>query len=67
MQMMIALWMTRSIAENIPGWGALFNGRPGDGTVSVSKKSIKKKRKNLLLVYRQKFKFDPLTLHGFEF
>lgn len=46
---MIALWMTRSIAENIPGWGALFNGRPGDGTVSVSKKSIKKKKEKLAI------------------
>ncbi|PPS09496.1 hypothetical protein GOBAR_AA11155 [Gossypium barbadense] len=31
----IALWMTRSITEDIPGWGALFHGRAGDGTVSV--------------------------------
>ncbi|KAL4386772.1 hypothetical protein GQ457_09G000990 [Hibiscus cannabinus] len=33
--LMIALWMTRSITEDIPGWGALFHGRAGDGTVSV--------------------------------
>ncbi|XWS15480.1 hypothetical protein CRYUN_Cryun34aG0004300 [Craigia yunnanensis] len=33
--MLIALWMTRSITEDIPGWGALFHGRVGDGTVSV--------------------------------
>ncbi|OMO76933.1 Sodium/sulfate symporter [Corchorus capsularis] len=33
--MLIALWMTRSITDDIPGWGALFNGRVGDGTVSV--------------------------------
>ncbi|XP_059663412.1 tonoplast dicarboxylate transporter [Cornus florida] len=33
--MLIVLWMTRSIADDIPGWGALFNGRAGDGTVSV--------------------------------
>ncbi|KAG6641869.1 hypothetical protein I3843_09G101900 [Carya illinoinensis] len=33
--MLIVLWMTRSITEDIPGWGALFNGRVGDGTVSV--------------------------------
>ena len=38
MQMLIALWMTRSITEDIPGWGDLFHGRVGDGTVSVSKK-----------------------------
>ncbi|KAE8714880.1 Tonoplast dicarboxylate transporter [Hibiscus syriacus] len=33
--MMVALWMTRSITEDIPGWGVLFHGRAGDGTVSV--------------------------------
>ncbi|XP_010252673.1 PREDICTED: tonoplast dicarboxylate transporter-like [Nelumbo nucifera] len=33
--MLIALWMTRSITDDIPGWGALFQGRAGDGTVSV--------------------------------
>lgn len=33
--MLIVLWMTRSITEDIPGWGTLFNGRAGDGTVSV--------------------------------
>ncbi|KAM1213990.1 hypothetical protein ACFX2I_005362 [Malus domestica] len=33
--MLIVLWMTRSITEDIPGWGVLFNGRAGDGTVSV--------------------------------
>ncbi|KAB2026015.1 hypothetical protein ERO13_D06G160500v2 [Gossypium hirsutum] len=32
---LVALWMTRSITEDIPGWGTLFNGRAGDGTVSV--------------------------------
>lgn len=36
MQMLIALWMTRSITDDIPGWGSLFHGRVGDGTVSVS-------------------------------
>ncbi|XP_022721052.1 tonoplast dicarboxylate transporter [Durio zibethinus] len=30
-----ALWMTRNITEDIPGWGALFHGRVGDGSVSV--------------------------------
>lgn len=34
--MLIALWMTRSITDDIPGWGALFNDRAGDGTASVS-------------------------------
>lgn len=33
--MLIVLWMTRSITDDIPGWGALFNGLAGDGTVSV--------------------------------
>ncbi|KAJ9180841.1 hypothetical protein P3X46_009039 [Hevea brasiliensis] len=33
--MLIVLWMTRSLTDEIPGWGALFNGRAGDGTVSV--------------------------------
>ncbi|CAN4114649.1 unnamed protein product [Withania somnifera] len=32
---LIVLWMTRSITEDIPGWGSLFSGRAGDGTVSV--------------------------------
>ncbi|NP_001275878.1 tonoplast dicarboxylate transporter-like [Citrus sinensis] len=32
---LIALWMTRSITDDIPGWGALFNDRAGDGTASV--------------------------------
>lgn len=32
---LIVLWMTRSITDDIPGWGALFNDRVGDGTVSV--------------------------------
>lgn len=36
LQMLIVLWMTRSITDDIPGWGALFEGRAGDGTVSVS-------------------------------
>uniref|UniRef100_A0A6N2K586 Citrate transporter-like domain-containing protein n=1 Tax=Salix viminalis TaxID=40686 RepID=A0A6N2K586_SALVM len=31
---LIVLWMTRSITDDIPGWGALFNGLAGDGTVS---------------------------------
>ncbi|XP_027087512.2 tonoplast dicarboxylate transporter-like [Coffea arabica] len=32
---LILLWMTRSITDDTPGWGALFQGRAGDGTVSV--------------------------------
>lgn len=34
--MLIVLWMTRNITDDIPGWGTLFNDRAGDGTVSVS-------------------------------
>ncbi|KAK4439434.1 Tonoplast dicarboxylate transporter [Sesamum alatum] len=33
--MLIVLWMTRNITDDIPGWGSLFNGRAGDGTASV--------------------------------
>ncbi|RWR76310.1 tonoplast dicarboxylate transporter-like protein [Cinnamomum micranthum f. kanehirae] len=33
--MLVVLWMTRSITEDVPGWGFLFHGRAGDGTVSV--------------------------------
>ncbi|KAL9251761.1 Tonoplast dicarboxylate transporter-like protein [Drosera capensis] len=33
--MLIVLWMTRNITDDVPGWGVLFNGRVGDGTVSV--------------------------------
>ncbi|PON58768.1 Sodium/sulfate symporter [Trema orientale] len=33
--MLVVLWMTRSLTDDIPGWGALFKGRAGDGTVSV--------------------------------
>ncbi|KAF6161930.1 hypothetical protein GIB67_014132 [Kingdonia uniflora] len=32
---LIVLWMTRSITDDIPGWGDLFHGNVGDGTVSV--------------------------------
>lgn len=32
---LIVLWMTRNITDDIPGWGSLFNGRVGDGTASV--------------------------------
>ncbi|KAB2615108.1 vacuolar malate transmembrane transporter [Pyrus ussuriensis x Pyrus communis] len=33
--MLKVLSMTRSITDDISGWGALFNGRAGDGNVSV--------------------------------
>lgn len=36
LQMLIVLWMTRNITDDIPGWGSLFDGRVGDGTASVS-------------------------------
>ncbi|KAL5579728.1 hypothetical protein UlMin_012170 [Ulmus minor] len=32
---LVVLWMTRSITDDIPGWGVLFKDRAGDGTVSV--------------------------------
>lgn len=36
MQLLIVLWMTRRITDDIPGWGSLFHGLVGDGSVSVS-------------------------------
>ncbi|KAL8032967.1 hypothetical protein ABFX02_13G132300 [Erythranthe guttata] len=33
--MLIVLWMTRNLTDEIPGWGSLFNDRAGDGTASV--------------------------------
>jgi len=33
---LIVLWMTRSITNEMPGWGALFHNNVHDGTVSVS-------------------------------
>ncbi|BAT87535.1 hypothetical protein LR48_Vigan09g197800 [Vigna angularis] len=33
--LLIALWMTRRITDDIPGWGSLFHGLVGDGSVSV--------------------------------
>ncbi|KAK4259109.1 hypothetical protein QN277_005476 [Acacia crassicarpa] len=33
--LLIVLWMTRRITDDIPGWGALFDGLVGDGSVSV--------------------------------
>ncbi|KAK9715068.1 hypothetical protein RND81_06G141000 [Saponaria officinalis] len=32
---LIVLWMTRNLTDGIPGWGALFKGKAGDGTASV--------------------------------
>ncbi|KAH9331786.1 hypothetical protein KI387_003894, partial [Taxus chinensis] len=32
---LIILWMTKNISNDIPGWGDLFGGFPGDGTASV--------------------------------
>ena len=40
-QTLVLLWMTRSITDDIPGWGVLFNGRAGDGTVSVNNQTSK--------------------------
>ncbi|XP_062199589.1 tonoplast dicarboxylate transporter-like [Phragmites australis] len=32
---LIALWMTRSLTDDIPGWAILFDGKVGDGTVTI--------------------------------
>ncbi|CAN6196399.1 unnamed protein product [Urochloa humidicola] len=32
---LIVLWMTRSLTDNIPGWAVLFDGKVGDGTVTI--------------------------------
>ncbi|CAN6471859.1 unnamed protein product [Victoria cruziana] len=32
---LVALWMTRSITNDIPGWEVLFQGHVGDGTISI--------------------------------
>ncbi|KAK2359106.1 tonoplast dicarboxylate transporter [Trifolium repens] len=33
--LLIILWMTRRITDDIPGWGSFFHGLVGDGSVSV--------------------------------
>ncbi|KAI4296007.1 hypothetical protein L6164_035997 [Bauhinia variegata] len=33
--LLVVLWMTRNITDDIPGWGTLFHGLVGDGSVSV--------------------------------
>ncbi|ONM59068.1 Mitochondrial fission protein ELM1 [Zea mays] len=33
---LIILWMTKSLMDNIHGWGVLFDDRVGDGTVTVA-------------------------------
>ncbi|KAE9594745.1 hypothetical protein Lal_00043157 [Lupinus albus] len=33
--LLILLWMTRNITDDIPGWGIFFHGYVGDGSVSV--------------------------------
>jgi len=32
---LIVLWMTRTLTDDIPGWGALFHNNVGDGTVTI--------------------------------
>nr|CAB3457403.1 unnamed protein product [Digitaria exilis] len=32
---LIILWMTRSLTNDIPGWAVLFDGKVGDGTVTI--------------------------------
>ncbi|KAJ1428681.1 Solute carrier family 13 [Sesbania bispinosa] len=33
--LLILLWMTRRISDDFPGWGVLFHGLVGDGSISV--------------------------------
>ncbi|XP_068669687.1 tonoplast dicarboxylate transporter-like [Aristolochia californica] len=33
--MLVVLWMTRSLTDDVPGWSVLFHGRVGDGSASV--------------------------------
>ncbi|AQK94139.1 Mitochondrial fission protein ELM1 [Zea mays] len=33
---LIILWMTKSLMDDIHGWGVLFDDKVGDGTVSVA-------------------------------
>lgn len=35
LQVLVVLWMTRDLTDEVSGWGALFHGLAGDGTVSV--------------------------------
>ncbi|KAL6844731.1 hypothetical protein ACP4OV_025390 [Aristida adscensionis] len=32
---LVVLWMTRSLTDDIPGWAVLFDGKVGDGTVTI--------------------------------
>ncbi|KAL6661224.1 hypothetical protein ACP70R_000608 [Stipagrostis hirtigluma subsp. patula] len=32
---LIVLWMTRTLTDDIPGWGVLFHDNVGDGTVTI--------------------------------
>ncbi|KAG0524611.1 hypothetical protein BDA96_07G226400 [Sorghum bicolor] len=32
---LIVLWMTRNLTDDMPGWGALFHNKVGDGTVTI--------------------------------
>ncbi|KAL6646117.1 hypothetical protein ACP70R_017725 [Stipagrostis hirtigluma subsp. patula] len=32
---LIVLWMTRTLTDDIPGWGVLFHNNVGDGTVTI--------------------------------
>ncbi|KAK6123927.1 hypothetical protein DH2020_042331 [Rehmannia glutinosa] len=46
--MLIVLWMTRNITDDIPGWGSLFNGRAGDGTASGKTNGLEQMQKTAL-------------------
>jgi hypothetical protein len=57
--------MTRSITDDIPGWGALFNGRAGDGTASVS--IVPQDRSILFCVTMRLYTINHIfKLHGLE-
>ncbi|KAL2932291.1 Tonoplast dicarboxylate transporter [Bienertia sinuspersici] len=64
---LIVLWMTRSLTDNLPGWGALFKGRAGDGTASVLMATLlfiipNKKRKGEKLMDWNKCKKLPWNI-----
>jgi hypothetical protein len=51
--------MTRSISDDLPGWGVLFHGLVGDGSISVS--SI------FIIFLKVKCVFCPYKIDEFEF
>lgn len=57
-QLLIVLWMTRSISDDLPGWGVLFRGLVGDGSISVS---ISTSFNNIFLLSKIAFKWDAFN------